>query len=93
MLREYGRSSATFNQKIDLKSRFQEKLSGVQYDLKYFFSEMGYNFIPSEISAAFGLSNLKKLKFIVNKRIKVFKILDNFLKIINFLKHLSRRRI
>ena len=86
MLREYGRSSATFNQKIDLKSRFQEKLSGVQYDLKYFFSEMGYNFIPSEISAAFGLEQLKKLKFIVNKRIKVFKILDNFFKDNKFFK-------
>ena len=70
MLREYGRSSATFNQKIDLKSRFQEKLSGVQYDLKYFFSEMGYNFIPSEISAAFGLEQLKKLKFIVIRELK-----------------------
>ena len=86
MLREYGRSSATFNQKIDIKSRFKEKLSGVQYDLKYFFSEMGYNFIPSEISAAFGLEQLKKLKFIVNKRIRIFKILDNFFKKNNFFK-------
>ena len=86
MLREYGRSSATFNQKINLKSRFREKLSGVQYDLKYFFSEMGYNFIPSEISAAFGLEQLKKLRFIVNKRIRIFKILDNFFKKNKFFK-------
>ena len=45
---------------------------------------MGYNFIPSEISAAFGLEQLKKLKFIVNKRIRIFKILDNFFKKIIF---------
>jgi CDP-6-deoxy-D-xylo-4-hexulose-3-dehydrase len=78
MLREYGRSSAIFNQNIGVKTRFQKKLDGIQYDVKYIFSEMGYNFIPSEISAAFALEQLKKLKFIVKKRTEVFDYLNNF---------------
>jgi len=78
MLREYGRSSAIFNQNIGVKTRFQKKLDGMQYDVKYIFSEMGYNFIPSEISAAFALEQLKKLKFIVKKRTEVFNYLNNF---------------
>ena len=39
---------------------------------------MGYNFIPSEISAAFALEQLKKLKFIVKRRTEVFDYLNNF---------------
>ena len=39
---------------------------------------MGYNFIPSEISAAFALEQLKKLDFIVKRRSEVFKYLNNF---------------
>ena len=39
---------------------------------------MGYNFIPSEISAAFGLEQLKKLKHIIKKRIKIFNLLNKF---------------
>ena len=33
---------------------------------KYFFTKSGYNFLPSEISAAFGLQQLSKL----NERLK-----------------------
>ena len=39
---------------------------------------MGYNFIPSEISAAFALEQLKKLNFIVKRRSEVFKYLNSF---------------
>ena len=58
---------------LDLK-----KIDGIQYDVKYIFADMGYNFIPSEISAAFGLEQLKKLKHIINKRIKIFNLLNRF---------------
>ena len=78
MLREYGRSSATFNESSGIKSRFSRKVSGIPYDVKYIFSNMGYNFIPSEISAAFALEQLKKLKSIIKIRIKNFKFLNNF---------------
>ena len=41
---------------------------------------MGYNFLPSEISAAFAIEQLKKLKNNINIRIKNFKFLENFFK-------------
>ena len=77
MLREYGRSSAIYNQNVELNQDL-EKIDGIQYDVKYIFSEMGYNFIPSEISAAFALEQLKKLNFIVRRRSEVFKYLNSF---------------
>ena len=78
MLREYGRSSAIYNQNVGIKPRFKKKIDGIQYDVKYIFSEMGYNFIPSEISAAFALEQLKKLNFIVKRRSEIFNYLNKF---------------
>ena len=45
-----------------IEDRFNVKISGIQYDKKYIFSELGYNFLPSEISAAFALEQIKKHK-------------------------------
>ena len=78
MLREYGRSSAVFNEKSGIKARFAKKVHGIPYDVKYIFSDMGYNFIPSEISAAFALEQLKKLKQNIHKRVHNFSNLKNF---------------
>ena len=78
ILRGWGRSSATFNESEDIKKRFSAKVSGIQYDGKYIFLRMGYNFLPSEISAAFGLEQLKKLKKNIDTRIRNFKYLINF---------------
>ena len=41
---------------------------------------MGYNFLPSEISAAFALEQLKKLKKNINSRCKNFEMINNFFK-------------
>ena len=57
ILRGWGRSSATFNESEDIKKRFSAKVSGIQYDGKYIFLRMGYNFLPSEISAAFSITS------------------------------------
>ena len=78
ILRGWGRSSATFNESEDIKKRFSAKVSGIQYDGKYIFLRMGYNFLPSEISAAFGLEQLKKLKKNIDTRVRNFKYLTNF---------------
>ena len=78
ILRGWGRSSAVFNESEDIKKRFSSKISGIQYDGKYIFLKMGYNFIPSEISAAFGLEQLKKLKKNIDTRVRNFKFLYNF---------------
>ena len=78
ILRGWGRSSATFNESEEIKKRFSAKVSGIQYDGKYIFLRMGYNFLPSEISAAFGLEQLKKLKKNIDTRIRNFRYLINF---------------
>ena len=81
LLRGWGRSSATFNESESVKKRFNVKISGIEYDAKYVFSELGYNFIPSEISAAFALEQLKKLKENIKIRNR------NFSKLISFFKN------
>ena len=81
LLRGWGRSSATFNESESTSKRFNIKISGIDYDAKYVFSEMGYNFLPSEISAAFALEQIKKLKNNINIRNR------NFSKLISFFKN------
>lgn len=84
LLRGWGRSSAIFNESEGLKHRFNEKVDGIPYDGKYIFSELGFNFLPSEISAAFALEQLKKLKKNIKSRI------ENFEKIYSFFKKKSK---
>jgi len=81
LLRGWGRSSTLFNEKEDISSRFKVKVDGIPYDGKYIFFAMGYNFLPSEISAAFALEQLKKLKNNISIRSK------NFIKLMNFFKN------
>jgi len=85
IIRSWGRLSSTIKKSEDIKERLNIKLSGIDYDRKFVFSEMGYNFEPSEIGAAFGLEQLKKFKKFSKKRndnyfyhYKFFKKLDNF---------------
>ena len=79
MLRGWGRSSATFNESESIEKNLILKYL-IDYDAKYVFSEMGYNFLPSEISAAFALEQLKKLKENIRIRNRNFKLLKNFFK-------------
>ena len=78
LLRGWGRSSAVFNESEGIEKRFRTKVDGIQYDGKYIFQDLGYNFLPSEISAAFALEQLKKLPKNINIRIKNFEKLKNF---------------
>ena len=80
LLRGWGRSSAIFNESEGVKLRFSKKVNGIPYDGKYIFSAMGYNFLPSEISAAFAIEQIKKLRKNINTREKNFKKLYNFFK-------------
>jgi len=80
LLRGWGRSSATFNESESIDKRFNVKISGIDYDAKYVFSEMGYNFLPSEISAVFALEQLKKLKDNIKIRNRNFSQLISFFK-------------
>ncbi len=80
LLRGWGRSSAIFNESEGIYKRFNKKVDGIPYDGKYIFSEMGYNFLPSEISAAFALEQLKKLKKNIFIRNKNFEKINNYFK-------------
>jgi len=80
LLRGWGRSSAIFNESEGIKLRFNSKVDGIPYDGKYIFSGMGYNFLPSEISAAFAIEQLKKLKKNIQIRINNFQFLKGFFK-------------
>ena len=80
LLRGWGRSSAVFNESEGIRLRFSSKVDGIPYDGKYIFSDMGYNFLPSEISAAFAIEQFKKLKNNIKIRIKNFKFLKDFFK-------------
>ena len=78
LLRGWGRSSAHFNESESIKDRFNVKISGIDYDAKYIFSDLGYNFLPSEISAAFAIEQIKKLKDNIKIRNKNFDYLKDF---------------
>lgn len=76
-LRGWGRSSAV-DETDDIDERLDHILGDVQYDAKFVFDELGYNFLPTEASAAFGLKQLDKLETFTERRAEVFEQLDEF---------------
>ena len=62
VLRSWGRMSTLIKDSENIRKRLNIKLNGFDYDKKFVFSEVGYNFEPSEIGASFGLVQLKKFK-------------------------------
>ena len=63
LLRSWGRSSSLYDEQSEkIENRFNIKLEGIRYDKKFVFEEIGHNLEPSELGAAFGLVQLKKLK-------------------------------
>ncbi|MEX1369327.1 MAG: aminotransferase class I/II-fold pyridoxal phosphate-dependent enzyme [Nannocystaceae bacterium] len=69
LLRGWGRSSSLLGEVEDCNVRFESVVDGVDYDAKYEFSGIGYNFLPSEIGAAFGLQQLHRLAEFKRRRI------------------------
>ncbi len=61
LLRSWGRSSSLFQQSESIDNRFNVEIDGIPYDAKFVFEELGHNFEPSEMGAAFGLVQLDKL--------------------------------
>lgn len=80
VLRGWGRSSALFSESEDVDKRFSVKIDGQPYDGKFIFSEVGYNFQSTEIQAAFGLEQLKRLSKFSATRKRNFKELLKFFK-------------
>ena len=79
IMRGWGRQSAVSDEKESYKVRFKNKIHNLKYDSKYYFTKHGYNFLPSEISAAFGLEQLSKLKLRLSKRKKNFRYIKSYL--------------
>ena len=71
ILSGWGRQSS-LNETEDIDYRLQGKLEGKAYDSKFIFSEIGYNMRATDISAAFGLVQLTRLKKFIATRQKSF---------------------
>src|SRR5690606_27758811 len=61
------------------EERFGPLADGTPYDLIFVFDDMGYNFEPSEIMAAYGLVQLDKLQEFNRRRQDNFAVLDRAL--------------
>lgn len=79
----WGRESTLFGlfeKSEDLRKRFAGVIDGEPYDAKFIFSELGYNFQSSELNAAFGLEQLRRLPVFFAKRERNFAALLSFFK-------------
>jgi len=91
VLRSWGRMSTLIKDPENIHKRLGIKLKGFDYDRKFVFSEIGYNFEPSEIGASFGIEQLKKFKHFNELRNRNFNLHYNFFK--KFKKHFIVPRI
>lgn len=80
MLRGWGRTSSKMDESESFEKRFGYKFDDIPYDAKFIFEEIGYNFMPMEIGAAFGNAQLDKLSIFKKARTYNFKYLYNFFK-------------
>jgi CDP-6-deoxy-D-xylo-4-hexulose-3-dehydrase len=77
LLRRWGRRSETqiFGSKKGIERRFFSTIDGdIEYDNLFIFDEVGWNFEPSELSAAFGLVQLDKLDDNLARRQRNFEL-------------------
>ncbi|MBM3673208.1 MAG: DegT/DnrJ/EryC1/StrS family aminotransferase [Actinobacteria bacterium] len=80
LLRRWGRRSEVqlYGSKKGEK-RFFSDVDGLEYDNLFIFDEVGWNFEPSEVSAAFGLVQLRKLPKFLETRQRNFSRLHEHL--------------
>ena len=78
LLRGWGRTSSIRDESERVEDRFNVTVDGVDYDAKFLFAELGHNFLPSELSAAFGLVQLSRLGQYSERRRNNFKWLYEF---------------
>ncbi len=79
MLRRWGRrSEVQFFGTRRADHSFWEDLDGIHYDNQFIFDELGWNFEPSEMGAAFGLAQLDKLPANLARRRACFAAYTDF---------------
>ena len=75
LLRRWGRRSELhFFGSRRRERNFWEQLDGIHYDNQFIFDELGWNFEPSELGAAFGLEQLRKLPDNRARRMRNFEL-------------------
>lgn len=76
LLRRWGRRSEVklFGSKRGDR-RFFSEIDGLEYDDLFIFDEVGWNFEPSEVSAAFGVVQMRKLDANLARRKRNFALL------------------
>ena len=78
MLRRWGRRSEPhLFGSAGTGRAFREDLDGVAYDNDFIFDVLPWNFEPSELGAAFGLQQLKKLDFNFKRRAEIFQAFND----------------
>ncbi|MFI5041694.1 MAG: DegT/DnrJ/EryC1/StrS family aminotransferase [Acidimicrobiales bacterium] len=80
MLRRWGRRSEAqiYGSKKGVDKRFFSRIGDdLEYDNLFIFDEVGWNFEPSELSAAFGLVQLEKLQRFLQRRRRNFALLTD----------------
>lgn len=80
--RSWGRRSSQYGETEEINRRLDCSIDGFDYDDKYVFDDLGYNLVPSEISAAFALKQFDKLEKNIGIRQKNFSHMKKL-----FLKH------
>ena len=79
LLRRWGRRSEVQLYGTRKGERdFWEEVDGIRYDNMFIFDELGWNFEPSEMGAAFGLEQLKKLPRNYERRQRNFALYNEF---------------
>ena len=68
--RRWGRSSEPrfFGSRQEERGRFVAEVDGLDYDALFVFEELGHNFEPSEIGAAFALVQLERMPGFLERR-------------------------
>jgi CDP-6-deoxy-D-xylo-4-hexulose-3-dehydrase len=75
MIRRWGRRSEVQSYGSGGGERtLRENLDGVLYDSSFIFDELCWNFEPSELGAAYGLQQLKKLPQFIARRRRTFEL-------------------
>jgi CDP-6-deoxy-D-xylo-4-hexulose-3-dehydrase len=74
LLRRWGRRSEVqiYGSTRGVEKRFFSDVDGLEYDNLFIFDEVGWNFEPSELSAAFGLVQLDRLPGFLDRRRRSF---------------------
>jgi len=81
LLRRWGRrSELLYYGSRKREHNFWEELDGIRYDNQFIFDELGWNFEPSEMGAAFGLEQIKKLPSNWARRQRNYKLYTEFFK-------------